>query len=46
MAKEWIVLGRSAAAAGCSETFFASSPVAALVNVSNLTRGAGFPAKS
>lgn len=33
MAKEWIVLGRSAAALGWAETFFASSAVAARVNV-------------
>ena len=34
------------AAAGCAETFLASSPVAARVNVSSLTRGAGSPRTS
>lgn len=46
MENEWTVLGRSAAAAGRSETFLASSAVAARVNVSSFMRGAGFWATS
>jgi hypothetical protein len=38
-----MVLGRRVAAAGRSETFFASSPVAARVNVRSLSRGRLFP---
>ncbi len=41
IANECIVLGLSAAAAGCSDTLFASSAVAARVNVSSLIFGRG-----